>query len=113
MQVSQHTSSKYPGWTFEKTVKTIGDRTQEEWFGTKKGVGYAVFGIKCKDGKVYGELMTRQKGLTGSISWEPIKSSRNPFEGEMSDCIKEAEKRAEYWQQKNESNVYGDRLKLA
>lgn len=109
---TRHTSDRYPGWTFEKTVSTRPDgSTHEEWFGTKLGVGYAVSGQAYK-GKILGELMTRQ-AKNGSVSWEAIQSQRNPFEGEMAECIAEAERRTEYWVSKGEKNAYGEYLKLA
>ena len=102
-----HTTPRYPGWKFQKTVDARG---REEWFGTKEGVGYAVSGIMHK-GQVYGELMTRRKGITGSIAWEPIANTRNPFEGTMAECIAEAERRAAYWASKGEKDAYGEYLK--
>jgi hypothetical protein len=103
--VTYYTTARYPDWIFEKTVQG----SREEWFGTKEGVGYAVSGTKGKEGEIWGELLTRQKA-NGSLSWEPIR--RNSFEGNMAECIKEAERRAEYWQSKGETDVYGEYLKL-
>ncbi len=107
-KVSMHSSERYPGWIWEKTVFPNG---AEEWFGTKEGVGYAVWGGKSKkDGKFYGELYTRRT-RNHSISWEPISSNRNPYSESMADCIKEAEERAAYHRSKGSEDCYGERLK--
>ena len=98
--VSTHTTARYPGWIWEKTEYRNGT---EEWFGTKEGVGYAVAGTKALDGKIYGELYTRQTRYN-SITWEPIKSGRNPYEGTMANCVKEAERRAEYHNSKSSAD---------
>lgn len=86
------TSDRYPGWVWEKTL----ENGTENWFGLKEGVGYGVSGIKARNGKIYGELLTKQKTLIGGLCWEPIKTTRHPFDGSMADCVAEAERRAAY-----------------
>ena len=101
--MTKHTTARYPGWIWEKTIS--GGR--EEWFGTKAGIGYAIAAFKTNTGFT-GELLSRQT-RGGRINWELCKNS---FDGEVSNCVAEAEKRAAYWQSKGSSDVYGEKLKL-
>jgi hypothetical protein len=105
--VTTHETPRYPGWIWEKTVFP---NNHEEWFGTKEGCGYAVWGAKDKDGKIYGEVYTRRT-MNHSISWEPISVHRKPFSGTMAACIAEAERRAAYWVSQGSTDAYGERLK--
>lgn len=84
-------SDRYPGWVWEKTL----EQGREYWFGLKEGVGYGVSGVKSSGGMVVGELLTKQ-----GRCWESIKTTRHPFEGLMSDCVAEAERRAAYHRSK-------------
>lgn len=119
------TSDRYPGWVMEVEKARYFDykfdlengideataKTKEEWFCTKKSVGYAVQIYKVK-GEYLAELFTRQR-FNGTVTWEAIPDCRKPFYGTPAECFAEAERRAAYWDLKGSSDVYGERLKLS